>query len=340
MFVTGNGYLKAVKDVLKSENKLVVYLAVAFWGKDADTLFKQLPARAEVRVICNLTSGGTNPMTIRKLQTLVPRVAVRQLNDLHAKVVCGDEVAVIGSANCSTNGLALQGQQCAGWREAGLRTEDADVLADVRPWLETLWLAAQEIEEADLALAQANWDRRRALTNKEHAGRFIFDEFFDKDYWDGKRVFLAIYCTEASEQASRECERIKQREDRKATAETCEESVLDFYEQWPGLPVDAVIIDVWYKRRSKKAVVDDTCYRRLPALDVAHFMTETGEDSSLQIVQVASGIEEFPFGAREAKAIQAKLNEEVDGKARILRLWNSKPKGDESLVAPFSALFD
>lgn len=340
MFVTDSGYIQAVKGVLNSKNKQVIYLAVAFWGKDAETLFSSLPESTQVRVICNLTSGGTNPQTICELQALGTQVSVRQLNDLHAKVVCGDKVAVIGSANCSSNGLALQGQQCAGWREAGLRTEEADVLADVRPWLESLWQAAKKIEEADLALAQANWARRRALTNKEHAGRFIFDECFDKDYWDGKRVFLAIYCTKASEQASQECEKIKQREDRKAAAETSEESVLDFYEQWPDLSLDAVIIDVWYKRRTKKAEVGHACYRRLPVLDVAHFVTETGEDSSLQIVQVESGLGEFPFGALEAKAIQAKLNEEVNGMTRIFRLWNSKPKDEDSLIAPFSALFD
>lgn len=190
MFVTGSGYLQAVKEVLKSPNKQVVYLAVAFWGKGAELLFDSLPKGIEVRVICNLTSGGTNPQTIRALQARGSWVLVRQLNDLHAKVVCGDKVAVIGSANCSSNGLALQGLQCAGWREAGVVTKAAEVLADVRPWLDKLWQSAQEIDEADLALAQDNWGRRRALANKEDAGRFIFDERHGKDYWEGKRVYL------------------------------------------------------------------------------------------------------------------------------------------------------
>jgi len=339
MFVSGSGYLQAVKDVLNSKNKNVVYLAVAFWGKDAETLFGSLPKGTKVRVICNLTAGGTNPQTIRKLHELATWVSVRQLNDLHAKVVCGDTVAVIGSANCSSNGLALQGQQCAGWREAGLQTKATDVLADVRTWLESLWEAAQDIDEADLDLAQANWDRRRALTNKEDAVRFVFDERFGKDYWEGKRVFLAIYCSHASEKANQEYENIKQREDRKAAAETREESVLDFYEQWPELPQNAEIIDVWYRKIKKEALVEK-CYRRLPALDVAHFLTEKDEPSSLQIVQLEQSIGEFPFGSQETKAIQAKLNEKVDGMTRIQRLWDSKPKGDNALVVPFSALFD
>lgn len=157
-------------------------------GKGAELLFDDLPTDTEVHVICNLTSGGTNPQTIRALQALGSRVSVRQLNNLHAKVVCGDEVAVIGSANCSSNGLALQGQQCAGWREAGVVTKAAEVLADVRPWLDNLWQAAQDINETDLAIAKENWDRRRALANKEDADRFIFDERHGKDYWEGKRV--------------------------------------------------------------------------------------------------------------------------------------------------------
>ena len=340
MFVTGSGYLQAVKEVLKSPNKQVVYLAVAFWGKGAELLFDSLPKSIDVRVICNLTSGGTNPQTIRTLQALGSWVSVRQLNDLHAKVVCGDKVAVIGSANCSSNGLALQGLQCAGWREAGVVTKSAEVLADVRPWLDNLWQSAQEIDEADLDLAQGNWGRRRALVNKEDTGRFIFDERHGKDYWEGKLVYLAIYCDEASNQGEQEYEKIKQREDRKAAARDCEESVLSFYEHWPELPQDAILVDVRYRRRKKTAEVEEQCYRRLPALDVEHFVTETGEDSSLQIVQVEPGLGEFPFGEQEVAPIEAKLNEKVDGMARVHRHWNNKPKGERALFVPFSALFD
>lgn len=339
MFVTGNDYLQVVKNVLESPNKEVVYLAVAFWGKGAESLFSSLHEDTEVHVICNLTAGGTNPQTIRELQKLT-KVTVRQLNDLHAKVVCGDTKAIIGSANCSTNGLALQGQQCTGWREAGLLTTATDVVKNARSWLDALWKDAQDIKELDLAIAQENWARRRALTNKEDADQFIFDKSFGKDYWEDKKVFLAIYCSHASEKASQEYENIKQREDLKVATETREEPILDFYEQWPELPQNAAIISVWYRKRKKEALVEK-CYRRLPVLDVDQFVTEKGEPSSLQIVQLEQSIGESPFGARETKAIQSKLNEkDDDGLTRIQRLWDSKPKGDEALVIPFSALFD
>jgi hypothetical protein len=339
MFVSGRRYIRAVKEIINSENKNVVYLAVAFWGKGAETLFGSLPKDTKVRVICNLTAGGTNPETIRNLRKLAPRVTVRQLNDLHAKVVCGDTVAVIGSANCSTNGLALQGQQCAGWREAGLQTKAADVLADVRTWLDSQWKKAQSIDKADLDLAQANWDRRRAITNKEDADRFIFDECFGKDYWEGKRVFLAIYCGDVSKKAHQVYEK-KQREDLKAAAEAHGEPVLTFYEQWPELPTDAAIIGVKYSKTKKEALVEKWCHRRLPVLDVDHFVTEKNEPSSLQIVQREQSIADFPFGPQEAKAIQAKLNEKVNGMTRIQRLWDKETKCDDALVVPFSALFD
>lgn len=341
MFVREQGYLQAVKDVLKSQNKDVVYLAVAFWGKGAELLFDSLPKGVEVRVICNLTSGGTNPQTIRTLQALGFPVSVRQLNDLHAKVICGDKMAVIGSANCSSNGLALQGQQCEGWREAGVVTKAAEVLADVRLWLDTLWQTAQDIDEADLALAQENWDRRRALVNREDTCRFIFDERHGKDYWEGKRVYLAIHSgDEASNQAVQEYEKIKQREDRNATAENFGESVLSFYEHWPELPLDAVLVQVWYRRRKKTGEVANECHRRLPALDLEYFVTEAGEDSSLQIVQVEPGFGEFPFGEREIAAIEAKLNEKFDEMTRIHHMWNNRPKGARALVVPFSVLLD
>lgn len=340
MFVSGNGYLQAVQDVLRSANRQVVYMAVAFWGKGADRLFDNLPKGIKIRVICNLTTGGTNPQTIRTLLEMGPWISIRQLNDLHAKVICGDKTVVIGSANCSSNGLALQGQQCTGWREAGVVTDSEEVLADVRPWLENLWHSAQGICDEDLELAQDNWGRRRALTNREDADRSIFDRRHGKDYWEGKRVYLAIYCQDASNQAELEYDKIKRREDRKATAGAVAKSVLSFYENWNALPIDATLIDVWYRKRKKTAEVGDECYRRLPALDVDHFVTETGDDSSLQIVQIDSGLGEFPFGQAEVSAIEAKLNEMVDGVTRVHSLWGGKPKGQKELIVPFSALFE
>ena len=341
MFVTSeSGYLQAVKNVLEFQNEQVVYFAVAFWGKGAESLFTGLPTGITVRIICNLTSGGTNPETIRALQALGDSVSVRQLNDLHAKVVCGDKEAIIGSANCSTNGLALQGQQCAGWREAGVVTKSETQLKDIRDWLDKLWESAKKIEDNDLDLAMVNWSRRRALTNKEDTDQFIFDECFGKDYWEGKPVYLAIWNEEASQQADEEYKKIKQREDQNSDANGNALSVLDFYENWPELPIDATLVSVWYENRSKKAKVEDTCYRRLPALDVQLFKTETGEDSSLQIVQEELGLGEFPFRKKEIAAIQKKLNEKVDGITRVNRLWNTKPLNKLALFVPFSELFD
>jgi hypothetical protein len=219
-------------------------------------------------------------------------------------------------------------------------TNAVDVLADVRPWLDSLWLATQRIEEKDLALAQDNWDRRRALTNKEDAGQFIFDERYGKDFWEGKRVCLAIYCEGTSKVADKEYKEIKQRENQKAASETREEPVLNFYEKWPDLPLNTVIVDVSYHRKTRKPTVWNTCFRRFPALDIDRFKTENNEDSSLQIVQTESCLLEFPFGAREANAIEARLNEKVNGKRRFLHLLESSPEGPGSLVIPFSALFD
>ena len=181
--------------------------------------------------------------------------------------------------------------------------------------------------------------RRRALVNKEDAGRFIFDERHSKDYWEGKRVYLAIFSSDPSKEAEKEYEKIEQRESRRAAAENLEKSVLNFYENWPELPLDATLVNVWFRPRKKVAVVGDECYRRLPALDVNYFLTEKGESSSLQIVQVETGLGEFPFGEREVAAIEEKLNEKVDGITRVHHFWKKKPKYERALAVPFSALF-
>src|SRR4051812_40767983 len=79
----------------------VVDCAVAFWGAGAELKWGKLQKR-KIRIICNLSMGGSNPSVIEKMMELY---SVRQHDRLHAKVYIGKNEAVITSANASTNGL-------------------------------------------------------------------------------------------------------------------------------------------------------------------------------------------------------------------------------------------
>ncbi|MBP0625411.1 phospholipase D family protein [Cupriavidus consociatus] len=148
-------------------------MAVAFWGRGAETLLSG--NTGTFHVICNLHAGGTNPAVIRTIKS-IPHVVVRQLDSLHAKVVAADCGAVISSANISTNGLGYDGPDTFTWHEAGVRVpSDSPEFQGILVWLQMLWGQARPITEKDLIAAEAAWARRkhtqcRSNKDNEEAG--------------------------------------------------------------------------------------------------------------------------------------------------------------------------
>ncbi|MCB4825447.1 phospholipase D family protein [Roseicella aerolata] len=153
-FLTRPDLDEAIRDVLLGKR---VRCAVAFWGRGADELFSRSahPER-EVKIVCNLKSGGTNPAVIRKL--VKQGALVRQRGDLHAKVYVSDRGAVVTSANASANGMGLESSEAIGWLEAGVVIPDPSAPA---AWFEQIWPTCHEITPSDLKVAQAAWQRRQ-----------------------------------------------------------------------------------------------------------------------------------------------------------------------------------
>ena len=127
-----------------------VACAVAFWGNGAESLFPN-PAARQIRVICNLKMGGTNPGVIKTLRQ--NGVDVRQSDNLHAKVYIGNTEAVVTSANASINGLGLEGTEVEGWIEAGVFVNRDDALR----WFDRQWEECRAISPADLNDARKNF---------------------------------------------------------------------------------------------------------------------------------------------------------------------------------------
>jgi len=100
MFIPSALYRRKIEDLINDSQS--VRVAVAFWGEHSDELFND--QGKQIRIICNLLSGGTNPVPIQNLLRR-PNLEIRRLETLHAKVILGDQSAIIGSANLSTNGL-------------------------------------------------------------------------------------------------------------------------------------------------------------------------------------------------------------------------------------------
>lgn len=134
-----------------------IYVAVAFWGKGAES-FLSLNKRS-FRVVCNLRSGGTNPHVIRNL-IKNENVDIKQLDTLHAKVVISEVGAVVSSANFSTTGMGWEGSTT--WAEAGVfvapSTSDFE---DIKKWGAGIWKECREITDADLVNAESTWNKRQ-----------------------------------------------------------------------------------------------------------------------------------------------------------------------------------
>lgn len=138
-----------------------IRIAVAFWGKGAEEVFKEFPNK-EFHLICNLRMGGTNPNTI-KIITSLPNVTVKHSDTLHAKVCLANQVAIVSSANFSINGLGLELSDLSTWTEAGARLDKESGMMDVFVWFNNLWQSCKEISQKDLDLACDAWNKKKSF---------------------------------------------------------------------------------------------------------------------------------------------------------------------------------
>ena len=256
-------------------------VAVAFWGEGAERLFAGWRG-GPLRIICNLSQGGTNPTAITALQSL-PGAQVRQLSDLHAKLVLTDHQLVVGSANVSTNGLGLERNEVAGWRETGILSEDPLHLRSAADWFNIQWQAAQPVTPQELSRAAAAWKPRRGQRPLPAAASSFLTLTAD-DLRD-RPVYMAVYRNFASQRAKEALEDVKE----KAASEPMHQDLapgLEVFEDWTAgeMPDDpnAVVIQVYWGRRGRIAIYD--VLRPVPELKRAYVDEEDGEPVRLDFL--------------------------------------------------------
>jgi len=270
-FLSGDGYLETVKATIAKAKKIDA--AIAFWGAGADAFFK---VEGPVRVVCNLLSGGTNPSVIQGLRSI--RATVHHSDTLHAKVIFTESVAIIGSANFSTNGLHYEGDELNGWQEAGILTDDPAVLADLAVWFTKLWNSSSEVGDDDLRAAESAWDRSRST--RPAGPPEPFSQLRKADLLD-RRISLVIWRHPPSDAAVQTFRSVVE----EAARNGLNTQELDFYEGWQSLPQETYLIDV--EAGSRRRIHVGSLYERLPRLDP--------DNGSIQIVQRISEPENCPF---------------------------------------------
>jgi hypothetical protein len=150
-FVRGNDLATAWRHLAPAKSS--VSLAVAYWGDGAADLLG-LNRLGSVRIICNLQSGACNRNVVEQL-VLDSRVGLRTIDNLHAKVYIAQKGVIIGSSNCSHNGMpVLTGTNMVidvcGMIEANVMLRTPQHRNELLIWFENIWEKSQVVTQANL----------------------------------------------------------------------------------------------------------------------------------------------------------------------------------------------
>jgi hypothetical protein len=146
-----------------------IRIAAPFWGANAIKLLGLRPTRrvdqSPFKLICNLESGACNPAPIRSLQSDL-KWETRTNRRLHAKVYIFPNCAIVGSANPSANGLALQDTEASSWHEVCSVHSNTGELRKLREWFDLLFENGESlpVTPSRLQLAETLWAQRRKDT--------------------------------------------------------------------------------------------------------------------------------------------------------------------------------
>ncbi len=138
-----------------------VRAAVSYWGDGAlDSLC--IEKGQDLYIVCDVLSGGCNPVEIRQLIKVLGKERVLTFDRLHAKVWFSDTMAIVGSSNASSNGLGFEGEEAASLTEANVAFSEAKTLDAIKKWWSGSILAgARLINNADLRRAKELRRRHR-----------------------------------------------------------------------------------------------------------------------------------------------------------------------------------
>ena len=318
-FLENKNYYQEVKRCFESDEDLNI--AVAFWGIDSVPLFTK---NKPIKLICNLESTACNPAAIEQIQK-VDNVEIKSNPKLHAKVLIQKSVAIIGSANISINGLAMESNEVTGWIESGLKTHDQEIISKSKEWFNKLWKLSNHITDSDIKKYKEKWkSRRRNRPIKQHKTSLIEAATNDIDAFKDREIYFVIYRdNNLSNDAQETFNEIKKDYTLKSNQLAC-------YENWLELPDNAYVIDLYYGPKGGKAVYG--IYEMPPDPIVGNFTYE--EDGSKGNVKIC-------FRRKNIYGCTISKKDKENIKNNIKNLWEySRKRGftsseADSCIIPF-----
>jgi hypothetical protein len=176
---------KELIKLLKKADK--IRCAVAFWGKGASQLLgKNL--NKDIKIICNLQSGGTNPNEIERIFNKT-RSHIRQNDKLHAKIYWTECGVIIGSSNFSGNGINFDTMN-NGNDEANILVTDNKIIHEVDRWFNNHWNKALKISIDEIEEAKRLWRLRVKRRDSNWTGGHILTRLKNNTINDEDAIFL------------------------------------------------------------------------------------------------------------------------------------------------------
>jgi hypothetical protein len=163
-FLAGDDLSRKIREVVKGKD---VRCAVAFWGRDAvkELFGTEGLERDDVKILCDISMGGTNPATLERIIKHYPDNHGHVLG-LHTKVYHSNAGMVVGSANASANGIGFD-RQAAKHLETGIYLgPEAASWKTARKWFDELWKNSITLDETAIAVAGKTWRANRSIRHK------------------------------------------------------------------------------------------------------------------------------------------------------------------------------
>lgn len=250
MFHSGADGLEWVR--AKLEHGGPATLAVSSWGAGAVKalgLTDRDEHRNEVRIICNLVSGFTDPAEVQLLQH-IRGVSVVQCDSIHGKVYLFENAAMIGSSNVSSNTQSIEGPNAVEICDANIVTYELSDVSAVAEWINGL--STREVTPGDLHTANKTWKTRRQALPSARSNVSVQQILEDHEpAFAGLDVHLVLTKEGRTDEAE-----VAIKEMRK------EYATIDAWEDWDDLPEAGKFIS--FHANDSGAFVYENCFRRDP----------------------------------------------------------------------------
>ncbi len=308
-FLHGSALTREIKSVVKTRSELKI--AVAYWGKDALTRTNISSKRSNIKLLCCLKGGKSDPDIIKKFGR-----RIRQYDNLHAKVIWTSNRAIVSSANMSSNGLPAEEGSLKGLIEAGVVVTEPNELDKISRWFDKKYKSARSISLDDLRKAAA----ARPVGgqgNRSSKQGFIQALRNSPQEFRTQKIAFALWkypMTRADYAGVRRLFKDDPtRLEENLVVPRREFSKLDQYSEWTDIPSDTYLIDCRYKGgRITGIYVTKTFY-----LNRKWKILVDGEASWVNFA--------LPVGAKDFSYKLSSVDKEIIRKSSRA-LWNKLPK--------------